>query len=137
MPINNSNLPTTQSFKFEDYAGAPQWFAQFLTALNLFVNPVSQILDGAITYQNLQIPKLFTKVITTPAAGEVAFNFTNPLRIQPSSVVIGNISENGQPSIHPTDASCVYWHLSQNVIYIDNIPNLTTSTTYVVTLSIS
>lgn len=133
-PINTSNLPTAHTFKFEDYPGAPQFFAQFLNSLNLFVDPVYNILNGGITYQNLAAPKLFTKIITTPASGNVTFNFVNPLRIAPSAVLIGNIYEQGDPSAHPTDATCAYWHVSQGNIYIDNIPNLSTSQTYVIQL---
>lgn len=136
MPINNSNLPTNRRFKVEDYPTAQPWFATFLQALNLFVDPVYQILDGGIGYQNLVIPRIFTKTVTTPASGDVAFNFVNPLRITPSAVFIGNIYEQGNPSAHPTDAAVVYWHSSQGSIYVDNITNLTTSTTYVVTLAV-
>lgn len=132
--VNQSNLPTISRFRFEDFPGAEPWFQQFLNTLNLFVIPVGDILNGGITTQNLVAPKFFTKTITAPSAGDVTFNFTNPLRVTPTSVIIGNIYVNGQPSSHPTDATCVYWHFSQGTIYIDNIPNLTASTTYVVTL---
>lgn len=134
MGINSSNLPTNRTFKFEDFPGAEQWFGQFLQSLNLFVDPVYQILNGGITYQNLLIPQNYTKVITTPASGSVTFNFTNPIRIQPQSVLLGNVYMNGNPSTHPTSPAVVYWHFSQGSIYIDNITNLTASTTYVVTL---
>ena len=132
--INQSNLPTSRSFKFEDYPGAEQWFAQFLQSLNLFVDPVYQILNGGVNYQNLMIPRTYTQVITTPASGPVTFTFTNPIRIAPTSVLLGNVYVNGNPSSHPSSATCVYWHFSQGSVYIDDIPNLTASTTYVVTL---
>lgn len=131
-----SNLPTTRRFKVEDYPGMPQAFAQFLNSLNLFVDPVYQILDGGITYQNLAAPQIFTKVITTPAAGSVTFNFTNPLKIVPSAVLLGNVYQSGNPSTHPSSPAVIYWHYSQGSIYIDNITNLTTSTSYVVTLAV-
>lgn len=136
MALNQSNLPTTQNFKFEDYPDAPEYFAQFLNALNYFVGPINQMVNGGITYQNLMIPQLFTKVITTPASGSVMFNFTNPLKIQPKAVVPGFISVTGNPSSHPSAATSVYWHLSQNSIYIDNIVGLSTSTSYTITLII-
>lgn len=134
MAINQSNLPTSRVFKFEDYPGAETWFAQFLQSLNLFVSPVYDVLNGGITYQNLMIPKTYSQVITTPTAGVVEFNFKNPLRLNPTAVIIGNIYKNGQPSNHPSSATCAYWHFSQGSIYIDDIPNLTASTTYAVTL---
>lgn len=132
-----NNLPTNRRFKFEDYKDAPEWFASFLSSLNLFTDPIYQIIDGGIGYQNLMIPQLFTKTFTAPATGLVTFSFVNPLAIGPSSVVIGNLYENTTPSIHPADATTVYWHFSLGTIYVDDIPNLTSGTTYVVTFSVS
>jgi hypothetical protein len=132
--IISSNLPTNRQFKFEDFPDADQWFAPFLNSLNLFVDPVYQILNGGITYQNLMVPRIYTTTITTPVSGNVTFNFINPLRIAPSAVLLGNIYQNPSTSTHPTNPTCVYWHFSQGSIYVDNIPNLTTSTTYVITL---
>ncbi len=137
MAINQSNLPTNRRFRFEDYPGAEEWFAQFLSSLNLFIDPVYQILDGGIGYQNLLIPQIYTKTITAPATGNTTFNFSNPLRIAPQSVIVGNIYVSGRPTSHPTSPAVVYWHFSQGIVYIDNITNLTASTMYVVTLQIS
>lgn len=131
-----SNLPTIQRFKFEDFSGAPQWFANFLQSLNLFVGPVYDIINGGVGYSNLVVPRNFTKTITTPAAGAVTFNFTNPLTIVPTTVVLGNVYKTGNPSLHPSSSSNVYWHFSQGTIYVDDIPNLTASTSYVVTLTV-
>lgn len=131
---NQSNLPTVSNFKFEDYKGAPPWFAQFLSSLYLFVNPVYQILNGGVAYQNLQVPKLYTQTITAPATGNPTFNFKNPLTITPTAVLLGNVSVSGNPSMHPISASQVYWHFSQGTVYVDNITNLTASITYVISL---
>jgi hypothetical protein len=134
MAVNTSNLPTIRTFKFEDFPGAEPWFAQFLNSLNLFTDQAYQILNGGVTYQNLTIPRTYTQVITTPASGPVTFNFTNPLRIAPTAVLLGNLYQNPTPSTHPSSATCVYWHSSQGSIYVDDIPNLTASTQYTVTL---
>jgi len=137
MAINQSNLPTIQRFKYEDFPGAPQWFSQFLSSLNLFAPQVYQILNGGVNYGNLTIPQLYSTTITAPASGNTTFTFVNPLKISPSCVVIGNIYVFGTPSVHPTNATSVYWHYSQNSILVDNIPNLTPGTQYAVTLQIS
>ncbi len=134
MPINSSNLPTTHQFKKENFPDSPEYFGQFLNQLNLFVDPIYQILNGGISYQNLIAPKMYTKTITTPSSGSVTFNFSNPLKIVPSAVLLGNVYVNGLPSSHPSSPAVVYWHFSEGNIYIDNITNLTTSTTYAVTL---
>lgn len=134
MAINNSNLPTNRTFKFEDFPGAEKWFAGFLQVLNLFTDQVYQILNGGVTYQNLTLPQIYTNVITTPASGSVTFNFTSPLRITPRAVILGNVYQGSNPITHPTSPPVVLWHFSQGAIYIDNITNLSTSTTYTVTL---
>lgn len=131
-----SNLPTNRRFKFEDYPGAEKWFSQFLQSLNLFVDPVYQILDGGVGYQNLTVPKTYTTTITTPAAGSVTFNFRNPLTITPSAVLLGNVYQGTTTSTHPTSPAVVYWHFTQGTIYVDNVTNLSTSTQYVITLVI-
>lgn len=137
MAINQSNLPTKSSFRIEDFPGADEWFAQFLSTLNLFTEQMYFIVNGNVGYQNIVAPRFYTKVITTPTAGVVTFNFSNPLRIQPTSVVVGNIYQENNPSLHPTNATIAYWHISQNVIYIDDLPNLTPATQYTVTLQVS
>lgn len=131
-----SNLPTNRRFRFEDFPDAGQWFANFLNSLNLFIDPVYQILDGGITYQNLVAPQIYTQTVTASATGTMSFNFANPLTIQPRAVMIGNIYVSGQPTNHPSSPSQVYWNLSENKIYVTNITNLTASTSYVITLVI-
>lgn len=132
----NSNLPNQRLFKFENYPDAEPWFQPFLQSLNLFVDPVYQILDGGITYQNLMVPKIYNQVITSPVSGPLTFNFVNPLRFLPRSVTLGNVYAGNDTTSHPSLATCVYWHFSQGSIYVTNIPNLTASTQYNITLVI-
>lgn len=129
-----SNLPTNRRFKFEDFPGAEQWFSNFIAALNLFVDPVYQILDGGVGYQNLTVPKTYTKTITAPASGSVTFNFINPLSIAPTAVIVGNVYQGNTPATHPTSPVSIFWHFSQGTIYVDNVTNLTASTQYSLTL---
>lgn len=129
-----SNVPTNRTFKFEDYPGAEQWFAQFLQALNLFTGAIYDMVNGNISYQNLTIPKTFTKTLTTPAAGSPTFTFANPLRIAPTWVVLGNVYQGTSTSTHPSSPPVVLWHYSQGTIYVDNVTNLTASTQYTLTL---
>jgi len=129
-----SNLPTVRRFKYEDYPDAPKWFEQFLSGLNLFVDPIYQMVGGNIGYSNILAPQLYTVTITAPASGNVTFNFTNPLRISPSGVTVGNIYETGKASTHPTSPVSIFWHSSQGTIYVDQVTNLTATKSYVVTL---
>lgn len=125
--INQSNLPSVQRFKFEDFKEAPQWFSQFLSQMNLFTGPVYSVLNGGVNYQNLSTPQLYSKTVT--ATSPTTFNFTNPLRIAPSAVVLGNVWSR-IPSDHPAVACQVMWHESQGVIFVDDVIGLTSGTLY-------
>lgn len=131
---NKSNLPTIQRLKYEDYASATDWkdaLQKLVNALNLFLTPVYNILNGGISTENQIAPQIFQKVIT--GAATTTFTFSNPLRIQPTSVQIGNVWS-GIPSTHPSVALQVYWHYTQGNIVVDNIVGLTVATIYNVTL---
>ena len=136
MAITPSNLPTIQRLKYEDIARAKDWqegMGLLINNLNLFITPTYNILNGGVTYQNLQAPQLYSKVIT--ASATTTFSFTNPLIIAPSAVLIGNCWT-GIPSTHPAVALQIYWHYSNNQIVVDNVVGLTVATTYQLTLVI-
>lgn len=137
MATQQSNLPTIQRLKYEDYARAENWqgaMQLLVNALNLFMTPVYDILNGGIGYTNLVAPQVYTTTIT--AKTTTTFSFVNPMRTLPQSVVIGNCWS-GLPSTHPAVALQVYWHYSGNTVLIDNIVGLTAGTEYTVTLVIS
>lgn len=130
----NSNLPTIQRLKFEDYAREATWqeaFRSLVETLNLFIPPVYDILNGGVGYRNIIAPQIYIKSVT--AAATTTFSFVNPLAIQPSAVIIGNLWS-GIPSTHPAVAVQVYWHYSGNSIIVDNVVGLTAGTAYTLTL---
>ena len=132
-----SNLPTVTRLKYEDYADAKDWqtaLQQLINALNLFIGPVYTLLNGQVTYQNLTIPQLYSQKIV--GASPTIFNFVNPLIIQPSAVILGNVYIVPNPNQHPAVATQVYWHCSQNIIYVDDIVGLTPGINYFVELVI-
>ena len=136
MATSQSNLPTLQRLKYEDYARYPDWkqaTQALVNSLNLFMTPVYDILNGGVTYMNLTVPQTYTKVIT--AASPTTFSFVNPLAIQPSAVILGNCWT-GIPSTHPAVALQVYWHSSGGTILVDDIIGLTAGTQYTVVLVI-
>lgn len=136
MATTQSNLPSIQRLKYEDYARAGNWqqaIQSLVNALNLFMTPVYDILNGGVSYPNLTVPQIYEKVIT--ASATTTFTLVNPLSIQPSAVVVGNCWT-GLQSTHPAVALQVYWHITGNTIIIDNIIGLTAGTQYHVTLVI-
>jgi hypothetical protein len=134
-PLNNaSNLPTINRIKYEDYKGAPSWFAQFLNTLNLFMTAVYNIINGGITYGNMGCAQPFTFNFT--AGTTTNFSFGNPLIIAPSNVIIGNIWT-GNTQTHPAVLTQLYWHFAAGQIVVDNIIGLTSGITYTITVAVS
>ncbi len=131
-----SNLPTIQRLKWEDVANAKTWqeaMQKLIETLNLFISPVYDILNGGVTMQNTVSPQIVAKTIT--AAAITTFTFTNPIKGQPSSVLVGNIWT-AIPTSHPGNTVQAFWHITGNQIVIDNVAGLTPGTSYNLTLVI-
>lgn len=136
MATTQSNLPTVQRLKYEDYARATSWqmaLQLLINSLNLFMTPVYNILNGGVTYANLTVPQTYVKIVT--AGATTSFTFVNPLAIAPSAVILGNCWA-GVPSVHPAVALQIYWHYTGGTIVVDNIVGLTSGTQYTITLVI-
>ena len=129
---NNSNLPTIQRIKYEDYKDAPSWFAQFLMALNLFMTAVYSIINRGITYANLAVIAPFT--FQYVEGSTTGFKFTNPITVNPRCVIVGNVYETGDTTAHPTGAVTLFWHFTNGSIVVDSIVGLTSGVNY--TLSV-
>lgn len=127
---NNSNLSSIQRIKFEDFKDAPDWFAHFLDSLNLFMTAQYNISNRGITYANLAVIQPVTFQFTPGST--VGFNFISPVTGIPNGVMIGNVYEGNQLQIHPLVTTQIYWHYSQNFIYVDSIIGLTVGVKYTV-----
>lgn len=132
---NNSNLPTVQRVKFEDYKEAPGWFGEFLNTLNLFMSAVYSIINRGITYSNLGVIQPYTFSFTPGAT--IGFKFSNPLIVAPTNVIIGNVYEGNKLQVHPLVATQLYWHYSQGFIFVDSIVGLTSGVQYTVSVLVS
>ena len=132
---NNSNLPTINRIKYEDYKDAPQWFAQFLMALNLFMTAVYNIINRGILYSNIGVIAPFTFQFTPGTT--TGFKFANPTTGIPTNVIIGNVYETGDTTVHPTVPVQLFWHYSNGSILVDSIIGLTTGTTYTLSVTVS
>ena len=132
---NNSNLPTIQRVKYEDYKGAPDWFAQFLTALNLFFTAVYNIINKGITYSNLGVIQPFTFSFTPGTT--TGFKFSNPTTQVPTNVIIGNVYVGNDLRNHPAAVTQLYWHYSQGFIFVDSIVGLTSGIQYTISVQVS
>ena len=132
---NNSNLPTIQRIKYEDYKDAPAWFGQFLQTLNLFINAIYNIVNRGVTYANLAVIAPFTfQYVQGSTSG---FKFTNPITVNPSNVIIGNVYETGNTTAHPTGAVTLFWHYTNGFIVVDSIVGLTSGVNYTLSVIVS
>lgn len=132
---NNSNLPSIQRIKYEDYKDAPNWFAQFLNTLNLYLTAAYNIFNRGITYSNLGVIQPF--IFTFTPGSTIGFKFSNPLTVMPTNVIIGNAYEGNQLQAHPAVALQLYWHFSQGFIFVDDIVGLTTGVNYTIAVQVS
>jgi hypothetical protein len=131
---SNSNLPTINRIKYEDYKGAPAWFAQFLNTLNLFMTAVYNIINGGILYTNIGCIQPFSFSYTQGTTTN--FSFTNPLSVVPNNVIIGNVWT-GNTQTHPSGYTQLYWHYAGGQIVIDAIIGLTVGVNYTLTVMVS
>lgn len=136
MPLNNnSNLPTIQRIKYEDYKDAPSWFAQFLMTLNLFINAIYNIVNRGITYSNLAVIAPFT--FQYVQGSTTGFRFTNPITVAPTTVIVGNVYETGDLTAHPIGAITLFWHYTNSSIVVDSIVGLTVGVNYTLSVLVS
>jgi hypothetical protein len=136
MPFNNnSNLPSIQRIKFEDYKDAPKWFEQFLGTLNLFMTAIYNIVNRGITYNNLAV--IAPSTFSFTAGATTGFKFVNPITVTPTNVIIGNVYVGNQLTIHPAGITQIYWHYSQGYIFVDSIVGLTAGTQYTIAVQVS
>ncbi len=127
---NNSNLPSIQRIKYEDYKDAPAWFNQFLGALNLFMTGIYNIVNRGITYSNLGVVAPVTFRYTPGSTTNLTL--TNPLIVAPTIVIVGNVYSPTDTTDHPSTSVNIYWHYANGKIFVDNLTGLTTGTTYVI-----
>lgn len=136
MPIsNNSNLPSVQRIKYEDYKGAPDWFGQFLNTLNLYLTAAYNIFNRGISYSNLGVIQPFAFTFTPGVT--TGFKFANPLIQAPQNVIIGNVYISSNLANHPTVPIMLFWHYSNGFIFVDSFVGLTNGVNYSISVLVS
>jgi hypothetical protein len=131
-----SNLPVFWRFSIEDYKDMPSSFADFISKLNIFSTGTYNIIDGGITFQNLQ-QSVYTFEITGGNTSVTTFNFVNPLSIQPSVVIIGHVLQSSA-ILNPvsTIVHCQSWTFDGTNINLP-ITGLTAGVAYTITVFIA
>lgn len=120
-----AKLPALKRIQLDDIKGVPAWFASVPIILNSFFQAVHSALDGNLTLVDNIKSEVLTISKRAPFDGTVV-----PTDLQPvTAVVLGRVDGST-----PTAPPVLQWHAEQNQIVIDTISNLTSGSTYKVTL---
>lgn len=128
-----ANIPASTSRRFNpaDYKTAPDWFAgRFLSALNLFTDPVFLALQNGLTFLQNFNAQYFTQNIlagATPALNK--FSFKQTITGQPLECVVAaiNLPDPTQPIV---SAVSISWYSDSGTIFVTAVNGLTAGTTY-------
>lgn len=136
-----ASLPPSKRITKEDLKGSPDWVTQLLTPINSFFESVYSALDKNLTLgDNLSGNIVSIKVNTKTTYGTIPLadnweiiSTTNPLKIRPRSVVLGQIVETEKFSTL-TSPIQIHWDYLNNSIRVRYISGLAASTKYDINL---
>lgn len=139
--MSNSNLPTIKRFYADDYKTAPNYFQQFLSTLNLYSEPIYNILNQGVDLTMNTTEEIYTFTLTNASAtgSSNTYNFTPKKFIgQPNGVIIGQCIYNTSNGIATAIGGQVTldWIYSGNQVKILAIYGLTANKNYTFTLRI-
>lgn len=119
-----------------DYKTAPPWFTgRFLSALNLFTDPVYTSLFNGLTFQqnfNSQYYSIIFTAGSTPASN--AFKFSQTIQGVPTECIKAACNVASDPSIPLTAAVDFSWYANSGIVFVTAVSGLTTGTVYRLTV---
>lgn len=139
--MSQSNLPSTHRWYAEDYQQATPDFKRFLGQLNLFSEPIYNILNGGISITDNTLEELYTLTIN-PASATATANATTfvPKKFvgAPNGIVIGQCLFNASTGVAAAVGNPVTfdWVWTGSVVSILAIYGLTASASYTLKLRI-
>lgn len=140
--MSNTNLPTTKRFYSEDFKESPQWFQRFLSQLDLFTEPIYNILNGGVNVSQNTLEEFYTLQVNNASATAIS-NATSFLPkkyfSQPVSVLISQCLLNSTTGVATAVGAQVTldWVWTGSQIKILAIYGLTASSNYTFTLRIT
>lgn len=134
MPLGqaSSSLPTIQRFDAGDYPKASKEFQQFLSTLNLFTQPVYNILNQSLDITQNTKEEIYTFSITAKASAALnIFSFT-PRKFagKPNGVIIGQCQLSGATVAAIGNPVTLDWVWNGSQVQILAIYGLTNGSTY-------
>lgn len=136
--MSANNLPSKRRFTPEDYKDAPDWFKRFLTELNLFTDPVWQILNS-IPLQNLNREQVSFTITAGASASNNTYLFTPQILMgTPNCITVGKVTLQGATYTLVGNPVTLEWYwTTDSRIQITAIYGLTSGSKYTLNLEVS
>jgi len=128
-----ANIPASTSRRFNpaDYKTAPDWFSgRFLSALNLFTDPVFIALQNGLTFFENFNSQYFTAQILAGATADLnKFSFKQTISGTPQECIVAavNLVDPTKPII---GAVTISWYSDSGTIFVTAVNGLTVGSTY-------
>lgn len=136
-----ANIPASTSRRFNpaDYNKAPSWFTgRFLSALNLFTDPVFVALQNGLTFVQNFNAQYYTIIITAGATpGNNAFSFKQSINGSPIECIKASCTVASDPTIPLTTAVDFSWYADSGTVFVTAVSGLTMGTSYKLTVRLS
>lgn len=134
-------LPSTKRYYSEDYKEAPPWFQRFLSQLNLFTEPIYNILNAGVDVNTNTDEETYTLQISTASAtGSLnTFVFTPKKFVgAPQGILLGQCIFNATTGLATAIGSPVTfdWIYTGSQIKILAVYGLTAGASYTLNLRI-
>lgn len=69
--MTQTNLPSTKRFYSEDYKESPSWFNRFLSQVNLYTEPIYNVLNGSVDVTMNTNEEIYTLQVSQASATAV------------------------------------------------------------------
>lgn len=133
-----ANIPASTSRRFNpsDYNKAPDWFkGRFLSALNLFTDPVYVALQNGITFVQNFNAQYYTAAITAQTlASDNKFSFKQTINGIPVECVKVACNFVGDPTTPLTKAVDISWYADSGTVFVTAVFGLDAGQKYNLTI---
>lgn len=132
-------LPSIRRFQPGDYKSLPDSFTgRFLSALNLFTDPVYVALDNGLTFSQNFNAQLYTFQVSAGATADLnAIQFKQTIQGKPSALELCAVNIASDPTAPVLDAVSLSWYSNSGTVYVTAIAGLTAGTLYTLTVRLT
>lgn len=137
----SANLPSIKRFFNEDFQGSPPWFQRFISQLNLYTDPIYNLLNGSLVPGINTAEENYTLEVTNASATGSAntFLFTpQTFKGTPQGILLGQCLWNTETGLATAIGNSVTfdWVWTGSQVSILAIYGLTAAESYTLNLRI-